>query len=353
MNRNEQIIFNETGEELKRKKELLYSLYINAEGSPEKMREIAKTHNLTLNLFVKYISSYINENIKKTNYAIVFDNLSLFNENDKTHIINYLKNTNLPITYLESNLIPYLINYKPEAFVYKCDKTLLSLSKKIHYYREYLMHNKDNKTNKINYTQEDLEKAINLITRFISSNYSKERFCIHEGISFQIFKNNVNIIEKDYKNNNSNLYEIYLKSLKVKEKYYQDNIENVVYDILNKIKNLGNNFCSIDLFKDNFFGTNEIIKKADEILSLEDIKLFRRYVSNYKKIIILNERSIEKLINDKITIFINNEEIEVENNVKLELCTYLHENNIPITLDSFRNSYLRYYQNKTKKVKSY
>lgn len=350
MKEKAKIIIEENKNILFKKEEAAYNLYINHYNPANGVFKLAHALNIKTDQFIYYVCSYINKYVQKPIYAIVLDKLiTIDNNND---VIAYLDSINLPISYIEDNLIPYIIYYNPKTFLHNDNKLLISLRKKINLYKQYLKNEDIPKSQNQNTTKYSLAKEI--ITKFISSNYTIERFCLHERIGCQVFKEHVQTLKTESKNQkkeNRNedfitLYDIYLNCLNNKDEIFKNTIVDDVHIIFNKIKELENDFCSIDVFANTLFGIHEILKFADNILNMEEAKLFRSCVSKYKKVSSFSPKVIETLFHDTITINIDNELILIDNTTKSIIIDYLQENNIPICNDSFRNACIRYYQEK-------
>ena len=74
-----EITLLENEEMLKKEQEKLYLLYLNCDGSPEAIRKLAKSKNISYKTFIKLISSYIDKYVEKSNYAIIFEKLHSLN----------------------------------------------------------------------------------------------------------------------------------------------------------------------------------------------------------------------------------------------------------------------------------
>lgn len=335
-------ILEENEQLIEKTEKCVYDLYINCDGSVEDMRIIANSLGMNLKKFISLASAYAKKNIPKTNYAIILDKLSLID--DEESIINYLSQINLPISFIENNLLSYAINYRPEFFLQEEYNHLVILRRKISIYKQSLTGKDRNK--KINLSPLDL--AIETISKFISSNFSIERFCTQNRMYISTFNQFVSFIKKQFENSDitPNLYDIYINNLNFKIESMKNNIQDDIHKIFNLIKELGSNFCSIDLFMNTSYGVSEILEYSKTILNKEEQILFRRHISPYKFIKPFNEIKIENLFKEKLVINVNNQLIEVSTVDKAEIINFLQENDIPIFNDSFISACHRYYEGK-------
>lgn len=351
MKEKAKIIMNENQEMIEKKEKLAYDLYINCSNPAASILDLAHSMNITSDKFISYVCSYINKNIIKPRYVTILDKLDQIPESDKVSIIEYLNSIEFSINFIENNLISYIIYYRPDILLAHDNKLLINLRKKINIYKTYLYNL--NTPKKENLSR--IEIATNTITKFISSEFSLERFLIHERLCVQTFKEHVGVIktinnkEKNSGNTSPTLYDIYINHLNQKKEEFKNNIKNVIYNIINLINELGDEFSSIDLFLNTKYAANEIIKEADNILTNEEMKIFRKHVSPYRRIYIYSDRTIENLFNDRMVRNIDSERVEIDNQIKLQAINYLNDNNIPIFNDSFEKACVREYRKSNKK----
>lgn len=345
MKEKAKIIMDENLKMIEKKEEIAYNLYINCSDPTLSITNLAHSLNMSTENFIKYVCSYINKNITKPRYVMILNDLNEFDESNKDGIIKYLDNIEFPISFIEKNLISYIIYYRPDIFLSPENKLLINLRKKINMYKTHLLNKNISKSD--NLTR--IELARNTITKFLTSNFSLERFLLHERISGQTFKEHVATIKtlnnkekkiqiENHENTTPTLYDIYVNVLNTKREEFNNNIKKVVFNLLNIINELDKDFSSIDFFLNTTYGPNEIIKAANDILSNEEMQIFRRHVSVYRRVYIYSERGIENLFKEKMVRNIDSERVEIDNQIKLQAINYLNENNIPIFNDSFENA---------------
>ena len=116
-------------------------------------------------------------------------------------------------------------------------------------------------------------------------------------------------------------------------------------DILNKAKELGNNFSIIDFLTLTNYSFDEITQAGDQILDPNDAKLLRIYVSNFKSIKNYSDKAIQNIFIDKLVINIDGNLSEMSLEDKEKIVSFLKEHDIPISSTSYRDATIRYYNN--------
>ena len=182
----------------------------------------------------------------------------------------------------------------------------------------------------------------------LDSPYSIERFFLPRRISTTEF---IKTYANPLKKNNPELYNRLQETIKAKNEIKTRTIQNDVLVILNLIKELGNDFNSIDLFKNTMFCPKELKKVADEILDKEDLKLFRSKVNYYGTAdfmtTILGEVRIKSFIETKFSITIDNELIETTKEEREMIINDLKEFCIPVASETIIDDYKRLRKSKS------
>ena len=284
--------------------------------------------------FLTHVYHYIEKNINKPLYVEILDKLSILNTNEE--IESYLLNINIDLNYLKNNILNYFMFYRPH--IYYLDKNkYLELKDKLTSYENYLYRKEDPLKTSIKINN---EYAYNIINSFINSKYSMHRFCFNKNIASKNFKRYVFLV----KNNYNKLYQKYIETINFKEKEQETEIKNDVLKILKFIKE-NNNTSLIDFCLITKYDILELIKVSDNILSLEDIKLFRKVLKPLKEIRPFNESQIALLYRTKFTFNIDNNLIQINNDDKYTVINYLQENDTPICNETFKDACIRYYKN--------
>ena len=292
-------------------------------------------------VILRILNHYINNELVKPDFALIFEKIK-----ELESPYEYLYFNNITPAYLKEHLEEYLIYFKPE---YK-----LCLNNKIlNYYKEiikkYIIYYKK----QLDRTQENEYK--NIIKEFIKSKYSLERFCIIKGLTLNDFspKRNGKFIK--VMKNDKDLYTKFLCNIEDKEKLKTLNIQTDVINILNAIKELGNDFTIINLFLMTPYAPTELTKVADNLLGIEDLKLFRKYMSIcYREFaihgIFMNNERINLLIKTPYTITIDGNLIETTEE-RHDAIEFLQVNEIPVNSYIFDIALKRYYRNKERRLK--
>ena len=305
--------------------------------------EAIRRSGLSSDVFFGSLVNYINKNVVKGRYETIFDQIiSIITFNSSVDINEFLYNEGVTYQELQSNLDHYLTYFRPDI---KYSSTYLAkLNNVINKYREYSL-NIDKKKKLLK------EKGLivqELLTEFINTPYSLERFLFFKRIKTVDFSKYVKFA-KEY---NQELYLEYQKSLTLKENVKSSNIEKNILDILALMKELGDDFTGIDLFKNTIYGPKELIKCADNFLNLEDLKLFRSHVNKYNASIflcsILANSGISELINSKLLVKTNEDTIETSESDRKMIVEDLKNNYIPVTSKLFLDDLKKHYQSRVK-----
>lgn len=227
--------------------------------------------------------------------------------------------SNITPSYLMEQLYNFLMLYRPDILN---DNNLLSyLNIAIKEYNEYYQ-NKKEKEQKNN---EKTQKSIQLINDFINSGYSVERFCLGKKITISDFRNYARVI----KTLEHDLYE-QLQNCII-EIYNPKNYQNVIFELLEMIKSNDCNFKFLDVFFKTIYGPKELISIASLFLSIEDIKLLKKYIpTNNKELAFFKyDYDISLLAKTRYTFNINGEMIEASDEIKNKVLEEMQEKYIP------------------------
>ena len=302
----------------------------------------ASRYKTNTSIILKVLKNYIETKLEKPEFVNIFQKLK-----EENNSYEYLFFNNITPSYLKEHLEEYLIYYRPEYKLRYDNKLFNTYKELIRKYSNYYQ-------KQINIKENDNNKKI--VLEFINSKYSLERFCIVKGLTLNDFNSKKNGIFIKTMKNDKELYTKFLFSLERKEKDMILNISNDIKNILNKIYTLGNDFSLIDLFLSTNYGIMELIKVADNILNIEDLKLFRKYMNIcYRDYAIhgnfMKSERINLLITSSYTITIDNELIETTKEERERVINFLQKHEIPINSKIFTIALTRYYkENKRKKV---
>ena len=315
-----------------------YEVYIKSYGNMDIINKEIEELDLNLDTYAEIILNYIKYNISRSNYAKFFDHLDLINPNDQKSIVTYCSNSNIKIRDMLDNLDSYILMYRPDMLFNQ--ERASFLRKKLNIYQDYLnsLNQRSVYTTSISYFKQ-------IFQVFMESNFSMLRFCYQYRILTSQFNTYLKKIEKE----DTVLYNEIIANISLKEQIKDETIEQDVYEILEKIKELGNDFSIIDFYSLTNYSCNEIIQKADQILNIQDKKLLRFYVSSYKPIKVYTDNEINRLLQEKIIFNIDNNLIEIPDDIKEEIINNLTSCNVPITTSSFHDACFRYYRGKLAK----
>ena len=326
----------------------LYKKYLtNGVNSPFGIDDVIRTFGDDYRIFFSNLIRYINRNIVRPNYALLFDKLIdiiIFNNN--MDINAFLDSEGLTFEQLQSSLEDYLTFFRPD--IKYTNEYLPQLHAVLQRYRDY--------RNKINEKEKallDKKNHVNkLLMEFISIPYSLERFLLVKRIKTVEFRKYLDFAKQHM----PEIYKVFEKNMLSKEETKNNNIQTEVFNILNLIKELGDDFTGIDLFKNTIYGPRELIKVADSILNKDDIKLFRKEVNKYNMPIfiasIISNSTTSELINTPLVFAIDGVAIETEQDKREMIVEDLKNNYIPITSGLFMDDYKKHYkENKFKSLK--
>ena len=296
--------------------------------------------------FFDNLISYIDKNIKKPKYVLIFERiLEAIIYDTNLDVNKYLYNNGITPEELQTNLNKFLNYFRPDMKY--TNENLPRLHAILQKYTEYSRKIKE--TNALIETKDAISKRI--ILEFINSPYSLERFILPKRLTSADFNKILDFTRQHDKVN----YQLFQDSMNRKEEIKNATIESDILTILTLIKELKDDFTSIDLFKATLYGPRELVKAADNYLTGEDLKLFRSQVNKYRiytfTTTILTDSATEGLIKTKLNLTINNELVETTEEERQTIVDDLNSHSIPITSKTFFDAYNKYYQDK--KVKTY
>lgn len=318
--------------------ELCYNLYLKNERNFKIFNECCLYLNIPLDVFFKNVVDYINQNKVIPEFVKILNKLTDITE--KEQVVEYLKNIPLDYKILRTNLMSYFINYRPDIY-YSNEILKKTICDNLTFFETYIA--KSNKP--CNCELKDInEVAKEIITDYVNSNYSINRFCYNKNITSTNFKKYVQIVKKNY----PELYEIYIESTNKKDMIKNSTIQNDVYNILEKIKE-NPEFSIIDYLLITNYDVFEIIAIADNILSFDDIKLIRRTIRPIRYVNRLCEKQVTNIINSNFVFNINDELIALTKDDIIVILEFLKEKNIPLSNESFNDACIKYLNKKLKK----
>ncbi len=297
----------------------------------------AAKYRTNTNIILKVLNNYIKNELEKPDFVLIFDKLTeIDNPNE------YLFFNNITPSFLKEHLEEYLTYYKVEYKLRYSNKILNTYKEIIKKYITYFKKQIEIKENN-QYEETILE--------FINSKYTLERFCINKGLNLNDFNINKNGIFIKVMKNNQELYRKFLFSIERKKKEMELNIQSDIKKILKAINDLGSDFSLIDLFFLTNYGIRELTNTADNILEINDLKLFRKYMNVcYRDFAIygnfMNTQRIKLLKATPYTFTLNNELIETTIEDREKIINYLKQNEIPINSKIFAIALSRYYNRK-------
>ena len=159
------------------------------------------------------------------------------------------------------------------------------------------------------------------------------------------FKDCVDVVKRT----GDELYEEYLAALSYREFINNQNIHTDILIIMDKIKEDPDNFSYIDFSLLTNLDALELLRVSDCFLNMEDKKLFRSIVSNFRKLKVLNTIEINNLMDMSYTINVDGELINVLDYDKEKILEFLTENEIPVTINTFRYGLTRLYKSQKNK----
>ena len=307
----------------------VYKSYISANGNIKLIEIESQKHHLSLKTYIEIVLKYIKKHKTRSHYALIFDNLSQLNS--RNEIINFCQKIDIPFEELKNHLSEYLYLYRPDLIMYK--NLLKNFLDKLKICSKYFSKQKENHSYTIS-----MSYYKQMIQRFYESNYTIKRFLYQNKIYSSIFKE----ILKSIKLNDLNLYEKFMENIKLKEDIKNKTIDNDVYKILNYLKNTSNIYY-VDFFSLTNCSFDEIIERGDTILSVDDAKILRKYLSYLKTVSIFSKNDLDKVFFEKIVYNIDDNLIEITNEEKEIVVNYLKTNDIPYSPVFFKEIYFKFF----------
>ena len=311
------------------------------------MQTFADNLHIKIDKFLYLTYQYIEEEITKPDYVKYIDKLL---EKDKDERFQYLDDINaksyVNYKYLKDNITSYLQLYRPHLY-YLDDKTLNQLNEIFAGYEAYL-YRRDNPSKAKKIIDDKYYESV--IEKFINYNFSKKRFCFNNKLTVKQFDDMRDLV---IKKKNPTLYTRCLEKEKSIEEEKNAIISQDVNNILAKIKEDPDNFALLDILLMTNYDILELIKEADNCLDLENKKLFRKYVRNYRNIhlnILTGER-LNGLFKTTFIYNINDEMITITEEELINIINFLQERNIPICYEIISVVCQRFANEKAKKIR--
>ena len=205
-------------------------------------------------------------------------------------------------------------------------------------------------------SQNIIEIATKYISNYLNSDFENQQaFCNQNKISYNYFKYYLEIVKK----NNKELYEAYrIKNEQVIRNNF-DNLINLAETIINKIKygiienGIKRKFDLLDYYQITDIDPSSLLN----ILMSKRINnwfTFLNFVKKHSYSLMLTEKRIEKILNEKEVInvefdesgnMIPNSGYEITKEDKLAVINYLKENNIPLLEEIYYDGLKRYLNN--------
>ena len=307
---------------------LCYQDFIRCNNNVKMIEASAILNNLTVEEFLNNVYLYIKENIEEPEFVKILDKLGNCNTNEE--IINYLDSIQIDFKYLNNNVLPYFLNYRPHL-IYLDNSHVNDLKSKLKVYEVYLYR----KLNPLRSTSKDLdEDFINNINEFINSKYSLSRFCYNKGLSITQITRSISKI----KNNYPDIYEKFLEYIELNDNIKEQTIEFDVKNILNYIKE-NNGISIIDLCGLTNFGILELTKASEKVLDKDDNLLFRQTIKHYNQIDYLKDERLTRLFKTDFVYNINDNLIKITEEDKYTIINYLYELDIPICNETIHEGF--------------
>ena len=305
----------------------------------DKLYDVIKLLDWKQDEFFENLINYINKNIIKPRYALLFDEIieTITLNNDKNIYMSLYKQKINPNELL-TNFNNYLTYFRPDLKY--TNHKLSKIREVLNNYNEYY-NILTKKSNNYNYTT-------NSIREFIDSPYSLERFLLSRKVSSTEF---MNYYANPLKKENKEIYNKLEETIILKKELKKATIQNDVLLILKLIKELGNNFTSIDLFKNTIFSPKELVKAADKFLAFDDLKLFRSYINCYSSVSfltsILGNVRVKAFIDSNFSLTIDGELVNISKEEKEMIINDLKESCIPIASVTIIDDYKRLRKSKS------
>lgn len=328
---------------------ICYDLYIKCNGNLNLIKDELVNIKITENVFIISLQNYINKNISKPEYALIFDKLLTLKT--KEEVIKYLNSMNdkYNLKYLQSNLPAYYFYFRPDIHFYKND-----LKEKLHsmlnIYQVYLKTIDEPPLNLVD--RSSLEYASSFIKNFINSQTTLERYLFQNNLTYQYFKPFINRIKYTVDENGqkhlSQLYIEYQQNILLKDEIKKRDIKFEVLEILEKIKENGNNFTIFDYAMSTKYGLKELVKEADylyeveHLFSFQELKLLRIVLNKFLTIKRFKNFQLNSFYNEteKFIISIDEKLIEIDSDTKKNIINFLKLNEIPISIDTIKDTFI-------------
>lgn len=262
-----------------------------------------------------------------------------------SELLGYLKEN---FNYAPVNLktrIEMLMKY--DVFDYQVIVNLMEIYVKI---QECVRYNGVGQSHIKQPSEQKIKESSDVIAEFIESGFSYKKFFAQKHLKYDDITMHLSLVERK----NPELYNLYLDYIKLREDYVRREILPKVPELVSKIKNgivmtdgrkrefdvldfyllIGDTFLDdfIDLFKKSNPDPddNRVISR---FYSGECIDRFGRYA--------IKPRKLNALFNSYIEMYGN----VVDDNIKIEILTYLYQNQIPVTIKTFKVAVKRYFEN--------
>lgn len=303
----------------------LFDGYINNIKLLEKIRPLTNKHLETIQVFYQ----------------------RLLDAKTKEEIVDVIENSIQSIK--GQNIYDFALKYYKNEF----EKVENDIKNKLVIYNEYKKEKRKQELKQKNENENSFEEAINTIKLFINSEFeSAEDFCNEYNININKFKTYINIVKEQ----DSNLYNLYVKKTTlVKQKNYAI-IISICKKIIDNIKNgVSENgeirpFDLLDYYRITTYDRTTILKVLKDVAP-SDAKLFITFLRKYSNSILLDARKIKEILNSKQVIGIefdkdgnpivgSGHEITIEE--KEYVINYLKDNNIPLYDDVYNITLRRY-----------
>ena len=329
--------------------------FVKANNNLSIINQKAELLGFSLNGFLKIVQNYINIHIPKTECEKILNDL--YNCSNNKQIITYLNsNNNINIDSLINNILPFFKNIKPYTFYLFPNKVIE--------FTEILLNYKKTTNEPVKtYPNSNIEKQKNIVMDFINSKYSLKRFCFNNNISLRNFRNYVMELKKEkvLDDNGDYLYITYINNLEFKENMKKVFLKQDVYKILEQIKLKQINFSLIDFCLLTNYDISEVVEEADKVLEdVNDCRLIRtilksnldEFCSKFgRKLNYFGEQKIFNLFKIKFSRQIDDKIIELQDEDKYAIISYLQSNNIPICGETFQECCNIIYKKKEELIK--
>lgn len=361
--------FNSRKEYLKYCYEYCKSVYFNN----IKLRELKNKFKMTVDdpiFFAKcYAMDYLNmteEEFEKEKQEIIdtaiINNMEsrymcdlfeiLRKEENEEEIIEILKDYDDKMRNLKGIAYDYVRSFRP----LEIDTLVDSLRSKIDIYLNY--------RKELKVREKEVEKnlkeiqllpfAIKYVNDFLLDDLNKEQFCQKNSIDLKYFDDCLAVLGKY----NEDLYLKYKEKIdKQKSNRFaiiSENIKRIIEYIKNGVQednNLSREFDIIDYYSITKLNFEEIEKMGKNILSNEELRYLRTFISKNKMVKpinlnqIMNEKNIVGVQTDEKGNIIEGTGREITIDEKQEVINYLNNNNIPINTKTYRIALKRYINN--------